>query len=59
MKINLHWLIKQVILLALAENTLEEIEQTKFFQLFENDKKVTAVYFKEEFNELEMLCKKS
>jgi adenine-specific DNA-methyltransferase len=45
-------------LLALAENTLEEIEQTKFFQLFENDKKVTAVYFKEEFNELEIFVKR-
>lgn len=45
-------------LLALAENTLEEIEQTKFFQLFENNKKVTAVYFKEEFNELEIFVKR-
>jgi hypothetical protein len=45
-------------LLALGENTLEEIEQTKFFQLFENDKKVTAVYFKEEFNELEIFVKR-
>lgn len=45
-------------LLALAENTLEEIEQTKFFQLFENDKKVTAVYFKEEFDELEIFVKR-
>lgn len=45
-------------LLAIAENTLEEIEQTKFFQLFENDKKVTAVYFKEEFDELEIFVKR-
>lgn len=45
-------------LLGLAENTLEEIEKTKFFQLFENDKKVTAVYFKEEFDELEIFVKR-
>ena len=40
-------------LLAIAENTLEEIELSNCFQLFENDKKVTAIYFKEEMTEME------
>jgi len=40
-------------LLAIAENTLDETEQTTYYQLFENDSKVTAVYFKEELKEME------
>jgi len=40
-------------LLAITENTLEEIELSECFQIFENDKKVTAIYFKEEMTEME------
>ena len=45
-------------LLAIAENTLEEIELSNCFQLFENDKKVTAIYFKEEMTEMESFLEK-
>lgn len=45
-------------LLSIAENTLEEIELSKCYQLFENDKKVTAIYFKEELTEMETFLDK-
>lgn len=45
-------------LLAIAENTLEEIELNSSYQLFENDKKVTAIYFKEEMTEMETFLEK-
>ena len=45
-------------LLAIAENTLEEIELSNCFQLFENEKKVTAIYFKEEMTEMETFLEK-
>lgn len=45
-------------LLSIAENTLEEIELSKCYQLFENDKKVTAIYFKEELTEMEVFLDK-
>tara|TARA_R110001632_G_scaffold232421_1_gene373171 strand:- start:10961 stop:12790 length:1830 start_codon:yes stop_codon:yes gene_type:complete len=45
-------------LLSIAENTLEEIELSKCYQLFENDKKVTAIYFKEELTEMEIFLDK-
>jgi hypothetical protein len=45
-------------LLAIAENTLEEIELSNYFQLFEDDKKVTAIYFKEEMTEMETFLEK-
>lgn len=45
-------------LLSIAENTLEEIELSNCFQLFENDKKVTAIYFKEEMTEMETFLEK-
>ena len=35
-------------LLAIAENTLDLVKQTKCFQVFENHNQFTAVYFKEE-----------
>jgi hypothetical protein len=45
-------------LLSIAENTLEEIELSSCYQLFENDKKVTAIYFKEEMTEMETFLAK-
>ena len=45
-------------LLSIAENTLEELELSKCFQIFENDKKVTAIYFKEELTEMEIFLDK-
>lgn len=45
-------------LLSIAENTLEEIELSTSYQLFENHKKVTAIYFKEEMTEMETFLEK-
>ena len=45
-------------LLSLAENTLDEKELSKCYQFFENDKKVTAIYFKEELTEMEIFMEK-
>ena len=45
-------------LLALAENTLDEVESTNYFQLFENDENTTAIYFREELDEISALIKK-
>lgn len=45
-------------LLAVAENTMEEIELSTCYQLFEDDKKVTAIYFKEEMTEMETFLEK-
>jgi len=45
-------------MLAIAENTLEEIEENDYFQLFENDKQYTAVYFREEFDKFDKFEKK-
>lgn len=35
-------------LLALSENTLEEIMKTDYYQIFENNDNATAIYFKED-----------
>lgn len=40
-------------LLAIAENTLDEVEATSYYQFFENSEKTTAIYFKEELDEME------
>lgn len=42
-------------LLAIAENTLESIKQTKYYQLFEDETKktLTAIYFREELDKFE------
>lgn len=45
-------------LLAIAENTLDEIEATPFFQFFKNSERVTAVYFKEEMDEMNTFLQK-
>jgi adenine-specific DNA-methyltransferase len=45
-------------LLAIAENTLEEVEQTDFFQIFENGKHKTAIYYREELDELNLFVEK-
>jgi len=45
-------------MLAIAENTLEEVEKNDYFQLFENNKQYTAVYFREEFDKFEKFEKK-
>jgi len=45
-------------MLAIAENTLEEIEKNDYFQLFESSKQYTAVYFREEFDKFNKFEKK-
>lgn len=45
-------------LLSIAENTLDEIESSKYYQFFENNKRVTAIYFKEEMTEMEIFIDK-
>jgi adenine-specific DNA-methyltransferase len=45
-------------LLAIAENTMDEIEATQFYQFFENAERVTAVYFKEEMDEMNIFLQK-
>ena len=45
-------------LLCIAENTLEEIELSSCYQLFENNKKVTAIYFKEKLTEIDLFLNK-
>jgi adenine-specific DNA-methyltransferase len=40
-------------LLAIAENTLDETKATDYYQFFENAGKITAVYFKEELDQME------
>ncbi len=45
-------------LLAIAENTFDPIEATKYWQIFENEEKYTAVYFREEYNKLENFVNK-
>ena len=42
-------------LLALAENTLQEVKSTQSYQIFEDEDKVTVVYFNEEVNDLFVL----
>ncbi len=45
-------------MLAIAENTFDQIEKTDHWQIFENEKQYTAVYFREEFTKYEEFEKK-
>ena len=45
-------------MLAIAENTLKEIEKNSYYQLFENGKQYTAIYFREEFDKFDNYIKK-
>jgi adenine-specific DNA-methyltransferase len=42
-------------MIAVKENTLNEIEKTEWWQIFEGDNKVTAIYFKENKEKLKEL----
>lgn len=44
-------------MLSIAENTLDLKEKTDYWQIFESKNKYTAVYFKEEYNDLENFIK--
>ncbi|MCK5455895.1 MAG: hypothetical protein KAI45_02135, partial [Melioribacteraceae bacterium] len=45
-------------LLSIAESTMEEVEQTDFFQIFENGETVTAIYYREDLDEMDLFLKK-
>jgi hypothetical protein len=45
-------------LLAIAENTLEQIEKNEYWQIFENEQQITTVYFREEQDQLSNFVKK-
>lgn len=45
-------------LLALAENTLNEVEHTDYYQFFENSTHITAIYFREELDEMDIFIEK-
>jgi len=45
-------------LLALAENTLYKVEENDWWQVYENDERYTAVYFREELDEFEAFVAK-
>ncbi|MDP2938539.1 MAG: DNA methyltransferase, partial [Candidatus Omnitrophota bacterium] len=40
-------------MLAIAENTFDNVEQNKYWQIFESSKQCTAVYFREELDKFE------
>jgi len=44
-------------LLALAENTLYKVEENEWWQVYENEDRYTAVYFREELDEFEAFVK--
>jgi len=45
-------------MIALRENTFEEVEKNESWQIFKNGKKYTAIYFKEDKSKLNKLVKK-
>jgi adenine-specific DNA-methyltransferase len=40
-------------MLAIAENTFDQVEQNSYWQIFESPKQYTAVYFREEFGKFD------
>ncbi len=44
-------------MLAIAENTLELVKKNEYWQIFENDERMTAVYFREEQDKLDEFVK--
>ena len=45
-------------MLAIAENTFDKVEQNNYWQIFENQKQFTAVYFREEFSKFDNFVEK-
>jgi adenine-specific DNA-methyltransferase len=45
-------------LLAVAENTFDQVERNDYWQIFENEKQNTAVYFREEFSKFDDFIEK-
>jgi adenine-specific DNA-methyltransferase len=45
-------------MLAIAENTFDQVEQNDYWQIFENQKQFMAVYFREEFGKFDDFVEK-
>ncbi len=45
-------------MLAIAENTFDQVEQNNYWQIFESNKQYTAVYFREEFGKFDEFIEK-
>ena len=45
-------------MLAIAENTFDQVEQTNYWQIFESPKQYMAVYFREEFGKFDDFIEK-
>ena len=45
-------------MLAIAENTFDQVEQNNYWQVFESPKQYTAVYFREEFSKFDDFVEK-
>jgi hypothetical protein len=45
-------------MLAIAEDTLEETEKNKYYEIYENNDQYTAIYFRESFDEFDDFTKK-
>jgi len=45
-------------MLAIAENTFDQVEQNDYWQIFESPKQYTAVYFREEFGKFDNFVEK-
>jgi len=44
-------------MLAIAENTLDQVKKNNYWQIFENKERITAIYFREEQDELDNFIK--
>jgi adenine-specific DNA-methyltransferase len=55
-KINLTYKTGEMI--AIKENTFEEVEKDDWWQIFSSDKEITAIYFKEDKSKLQKLVEK-
>jgi len=45
-------------MLAIAENTFDQVEQNNYWQIFESPKQYTAIYFREEFSRFDDFVEK-
>jgi adenine-specific DNA-methyltransferase len=45
-------------MLAIAENTFDQVEQNNYWQIFENSKQYLAIYFREEFSKFDDFIEK-
>ena len=58
MKKDLELTLKAGELIVIRENIFDEKEHSKYYQIFEDDSKQVAIYFKEEHTKLNELVEK-